>query len=105
MEQPLNLNKIHNKNKSLCLRRTKNKRLRKKLFLDEFAVFGFELTFSLDEEYSFDSLVDKLIEFIEGRKLSIGGGGDRELFNAIVCSESRYGSATNQDRNALTKLS
>ncbi len=82
----------------------KSRRLRKKLYLDEFSVLGFEFSFDLnvDDEEGFNSLLDELIGFIEDRELSMGGGGNTKSFSALICSEHRYGSATNQDRDALT---
>jgi len=55
---------------------TKSRRLRKKLYLDEFAILGFEFTCNLNAtEAEFDLLLDELLEFIDKRKLCIAGGG------------------------------
>ncbi len=32
----------------------------------------------------------------------MGGGGDAKLFSAFICSEHRYSSATEEDRNSIT---
>ena len=82
---------------------TKNRRLRKKLYLDEFAILGFELSCTLDVKTSdeFDSVLNQLIDFIESRDLLMSGGGNAELFGAFICPNSRYASATNEDRDAV----
>lgn len=77
----------------------KSRRLRKKLFLDEFAMLGFNISCSLEVKDSdeFDSLLNKLVDFIESQELSIEGGGDTTLFSALIYSNRRYASATNDD--------
>jgi len=77
----------------------KSRRLRKKLYLDEFAVLGFEFSCTLDVKNSdeFDSLLGQLVDFIEKRELSMDGGGDTKLFTAFVCADKRYSSATDED--------
>jgi uncharacterized protein YggL (DUF469 family) len=83
---------------------TKNRRLRKKLYLDEFAMLGFEFSCTLNATNSddFDSLLSQLVDFVESRDLSMGGGGDTTLFTAFICSDHRYESATNKDLDAIT---
>jgi uncharacterized protein YggL (DUF469 family) len=82
----------------------KSRRLRKKLYLDEFAILGFEFSCTLNAKNSeaFDSLLNLLVGFVESRELSMGGGGDAKLFSAFICSEHRYSSATEEDRNSIT---
>lgn len=81
----------------------KKRRLRKKLYLGEFAVLGFEFscTLNLDTEDDYDSWLDQLIEFIERRDLCMGGGGDTKSFRAFICSAHRYKSAIDEDREAV----
>ncbi|MDO8272151.1 MAG: 50S ribosome-binding protein YggL [Gammaproteobacteria bacterium] len=81
----------------------KKRRLRKKLYLGEFAVLGFEFScaLNLETEDDYDSWLDQLIEFIERRDLCMGGGGDTELFSAFICSAHRYKSAIDDDREAV----
>jgi len=85
----LKTNIIHNK----------KKRLRKKLFLGEFAIYGFEFTckVNLKSEAKLDQFLDEIIDLSESRKLHIGGGGGQS-FAMFVCSEYDYGSATEEDR-------
>ncbi|PKG80746.1 hypothetical protein CXF85_21780 [Colwellia sp. 75C3] len=82
---------------------TKNRRLRKKLYLDEFAMLGFEFSCTLNAKNSddFDSLLSQLVDVVESRELSMGGGGDKTLFTAFICSDHRYKSATNEDLEAI----
>ncbi len=79
------------------------RRLRKKLYLGEFAVLGFEFscTLNLDTEDAFDSWLDQLIEFIESRDLCMGGSGDTKSFSGFICSAHRYKSAVDEDREAV----
>jgi uncharacterized protein YggL (DUF469 family) len=83
---------------------TKKRRLRKKLYLGEFAVLGFEFSCDLnvDDEEGFDLLLDEFLEFIEVRDLCMGGGGNTKSFTAFIHSYHRYGSATAQDIDAIT---
>ena len=78
---------------------TKSRRLRKKLYLDEFAMLGFKFSCTLDVKTAdeFDSLLNQLVDFIESQELSIEGGGDATLFDALIYSNRRYTSATNED--------
>ena len=80
-----------------------NRRLRKKLYLGEFAVLGCEFSVSLSSfsEEQFNEFFDSLIDFIELRKLEIGGGGSKDRFSGYITAISRYGSVTEDDRSAL----
>lgn len=82
----------------------RSRRLRKKLYIDEFSVYGFEIkiTFADFDENSFDAFLDEVVEFIESRNLMIEGGGGVDEFEAFISSNERYGSATDDDRNAVS---
>lgn len=86
------------------MKSNKSRRLRKKLYLDEFAIFGFEFSckLNLKNEEDFDSFLDQFIDFIESRNLCMGGGGNTESFDAFICSDHRYGSASSEDRDAIS---
>lgn len=81
----------------------KSKRLRKKLYLDEFAVHGFEVSASCasKDEERFNQFIDGFLEYIENRGLLFGGGGSTESFEGFVISNQRYGSPSEEDRNAI----
>ena len=85
------------------MRSVKSRRLRKKLYLDEFAVLGFEISCSIGVKCSddFDLFLDQLVSFVENHELIMGGGGDVKEFSAFICSEHRYVSATNDDRDNI----
>jgi uncharacterized protein YggL (DUF469 family) len=85
------------------MKNEKKRRLRKKLYLGEFAVLGFEIScaLNLDTEDAYDSWLDQLIEFIERRDLCMGGSGDAKSFSAFICSAYRYKSAIDDDREAV----
>lgn len=66
----------------------RSRRLRKKLFIEEFQQFGFHVGFQLDPGLSnsqLDQLHDRfIIEAIEGNSLSCGGGGSRTELHFYV---------------------
>jgi len=82
----------------------RSRRLRKKLFVDEFAVYGFEvtITFADFDENTFDAFLDEIVEFVVSKNLIIGGGGGVDEFEGFISSNDRYGSATEEDRNAVS---
>ncbi|WP_186176259.1 YggL 50S ribosome-binding family protein [Vibrio jasicida] len=77
----------------------KNRRLRKKLFLGEFAILGFEISCETDinDFDRYDAFVDEFIDYIDGLSLCFGGGG-LELFEGFLCSTERYESATEEQK-------
>ena len=83
--------------------KNKSKRLRKKLFLGEFKVLGFEFSCKIDgnDETGFDAFFDTLIEFIESKELIIGGGGTQDKFEGFITSNVRYQSTTEDERQAV----
>jgi len=82
----------------------RSRRLRKKLYIDEFAVYGFEatITFADFDENAFDTLLDEMFDFVESRNLMIEGGGGVDEFDVFISSNERYGSATEEDRSAVS---
>ncbi|GAA3934005.1 YggL family protein [Litoribacillus peritrichatus] len=82
----------------------RSRRLRKKLFVDEFAVkgFGFSCSVNTNNEQELDQFFDGLLDLVESRNLQIGGGGNEGTFEGYVSSAKRYGSATEEDKSALT---
>lgn len=86
------------------MRSIKSRRLRKKLYLDEFAILGFKISCSIAVKTSeeFDLFLEQLVSFVENNELIMGGGGDAKEFSAFICSEHRYISATNDDRDNMT---
>lgn len=83
----------------------KKKRLRKKLYLGEFAVYGFQFECKVNSntEEELDKFLDDVIDLVESRELVVVGGGNSDNFDMFVCSSYRYGSVTEEDRNAFTK--
>ena len=77
----------------------KNRRLRKKLFLGEFAILGFEISCETDinDFDRYDAFVDEFIDYIDGLNLCFGGGG-LELFEGFLCSTERYESSTEEQK-------
>ncbi|WP_426417131.1 YggL family protein [Aestuariirhabdus sp. LZHN29] len=83
--------------------KNRSRRLRKKLYLGEFAVMGFEFTCRIDlkGESEFDALFDELADLMGERNLLVIGGGSEESFEGYVVSSERYQSATDEDRKAV----
>ncbi len=83
--------------------KNRSKRLRKKLYLEEFAVMGFEFACKIDlqEESEFDVLFDGLAELIDSRNLLVSGGGNEDGFEGYVIANQRYNSTTDEDRKTV----
>lgn len=81
----------------------RSRRLRKKLYVGEFAVLGFEISFKFSEldESTFDGFFSDLVGFIESRSLIMGGAGGAHEFSVFISPSARYQSATEEDRQAL----
>ncbi len=82
----------------------RNRRMRKKLFLGEFAIFGFEVScnMSVKDFDQYDAFMDEFIDYLESINLCFGGGG-LEVFEGFLCSTARYGSATEEDKALVVK--
>jgi uncharacterized protein YggL (DUF469 family) len=83
----------------------RSRRLRKKLYIDEFQVLGFEVSFKFEslEENTFDSFFSEIMDFIESRDLLLGSASGTDTFTLYVSSFERYGSTTEDDRIAFQK--
>lgn len=81
----------------------RNRRQRKKLYLEEFAILGFEFSckINLDSDEQYESFFDSFADLIDERNLFVGIDGDDSTFEGFVSSGDRYGSATEEDRKAI----
>lgn len=81
----------------------RSNRLNKKLYVGEYAVLGFEVSFKFSEidELVFDTFFNDIVEFVESRNLILGGAGGSQSFVIYVSSYGRYISATEEDRSAF----
>lgn len=81
----------------------RSRRLRKKLYMDEFSILGFgftcELAFENDEQL--DNFFSDFIDFVESKDLHVSGGTDDESFDGFITSIGRYESATEDDRTDI----
>jgi uncharacterized protein YggL (DUF469 family) len=77
----------------------KSRRLRKKLYLAEFAVMGIELDCSLTckDESELATIMDDFLVYVDSLNLCIGGGGDLTSFAGFISSNERFGSVTEAD--------
>ncbi|MGJ8691429.1 MAG: 50S ribosome-binding protein YggL [Thalassotalea sp.] len=82
----------------------KSRRLRKKLFLSEFAVMGVELDCNLTckEESELATIMDDFFIYLESLSLVISGGGDLTSFAGFISSHERYGSVTETDITSIS---
>ena len=85
--------------------KNRSRRLRKKLYADEFKVLGFEvdLTFvdSTTEETMDAFFEDFLTNVIDANELVFGGGGTKEGFSGFVVPAKRYASSSEDHRKLL----
>jgi uncharacterized protein YggL (DUF469 family) len=82
---------------------SRNRRLQKKMYLGEWAIFGFEFSFNLteasDEEY--EVFFNSLEKLVNTEELYISLDNDSESFDGSATSAERYGSATEENRAAI----
>ena len=80
-----------------------NRRLRKKLYLGEFAIIGFEFSCSIAEmdETKVNDFFSELLAFLESNNMLFSGGGTKDNFGGYITSQQRYGSLTDADSEAL----
>ncbi|OED41826.1 hypothetical protein ACH42_12955 [Endozoicomonas sp. (ex Bugula neritina AB1)] len=85
--------------------KNRSKRLRKKLFVEEFKVLGFEVDMSFSEGTTDEALNtffdDFLGNVIEENDMVFGGGGSTEGFSGFVIPAERYASATDAQRQLV----
>ncbi|OEE60584.1 hypothetical protein A1OQ_04700 [Enterovibrio norvegicus FF-162] len=84
------------------MKKRRTKRLRKKLYMDEFAVFGFVVSLRLntDNDQELSVFMESFAGFAESRELLVGGGGIQNI-ELVISSALRYGSATDLDIAAV----
>ena len=83
--------------------KNKSKRVQKKLFLGEFAVYGFEVSGKIAQEAEFDNFFDDFMTFIESKGLCFSGGYTTNYFDGFITHIERYGSAGEEDRQEIEK--
>ena len=85
----------------------RSKRLRKKLFIEEFKVLGFEIDMSFTETITDNAMNDFFDDFlenvIEANGVVFGGGGNKEGFSGFVVPAARYESATEEQRTLVSE--
>lgn len=83
----------------------RSKRLNKKLYVGDYAVLGFEVSFKFSDldEQTFDTFFSEIVSFVESRNLIMGGAGGSQNFVIYISSYGRYVSATEEDRSEFEK--
>ncbi len=81
----------------------RSRRLRKKLYLNEFSILGFEFSckINLDSEEECELFFDKFADLVDEKNLFVSIDGDQGVFEGFVTSGDRYGSATEEDRKSI----
>lgn len=83
----------------------RSRRLRKKLFLEEFATEAFELDFEFTTEKDADGLDAFIVEFmenaVEANDLAFIGSACAETIAGIMVREGRYDSVTAEQRQKV----
>ncbi|MBC3766367.1 YggL family protein [Neptunicella marina] len=84
---------------------TRNRRIRKKLYLDEFAILGFEFSCKLGtaSEDDYDAFFNDFAQFLEDQHLYITLDSEEtnEWLGGVITSADRYGNATEENREAF----
>ena len=85
---------------------TRNRRIRKKLHLDEFAILGFEFSckIAVASEADYEQFFNSFADIVKSQHLYITLDNDSESFEGSVTSADRYGNATDEDRAAIEAL-
>lgn len=90
---------------STTQRSSRSRRLRKKLYLDEFATQGFDLDFEFTQEMDADQLDVFIEEFMAGaidaNDLAFMGSACAETIAGVVIRIGRYDSVTAEQRQAV----
>ncbi len=85
--------------------KNRNRRLRKKLRVDEYQELGFDIAFKLADDSDSDTIEDFLNRFfdeaIQPNELGFGGEGDT-LWHGLVCTQ-KLGKCTEEHRSIVEK--
>ncbi len=83
--------------------KNRSRRLRKKLMVDEFATFGFEVKCDFDHQVceEHEQFFDDFIDFIESEGLLFFGGISVNYVEGFVFSQARYESPTEEHKAEL----
>ena len=86
--------------------KNRSRRLRKKLYVDEFKVLGFNIDLTFAADSSEEDLNKFFEDFLDSATyqngLVFGGGGTTESFCGFVGPMARYQSATEQHRQLIS---
>lgn len=79
------------------------RRLRKKLYLDEFKIMGFSFDCDANCKGNADTdrLLDEFVDFIESRNLLAACGVDLKSLSGFVYPSTRYGAPSTDDLAAV----
>ena len=87
--------------------KNRSRRLRKKLYIEEFKVLGFnvDMTFSSDSsDEAFDTFFEEFLgKFADENELIFGGAGTQTSFSGFIVPYERYLSATEEHRKLTTE--
>ena len=85
---------------------SRNRRLRKKLYLGEWAILGFDFSFKLAEatEAQYETFFNSFEALVNKEELYISLDNDSESFEGSVTSSVRYGNATEENRTSIEAL-
>ncbi len=87
------------------VRQKHNRRLRKKLYLGEFAVNLFEIhvKLSTSEESDLDAFIGRFVDQLEKQGLTYFGYSDADGIQGHVLSQKRYESPTESQKQELSE--
>ena len=85
--------------------KNRNRRLRKKLRVDEYQELGFDLAWKLPDDTNNEGIDNFIVKFfndiIEPNSLGFGGEGD-VLWHGIICTQ-KIGKCTDEHRSMVEK--
>jgi uncharacterized protein len=88
-----------------CKKNQRSKRLRKKMYLDEFATLGFELECEfktdLDEDVLSEFIDQFFIDALAAKDLLFAGGLSSKRLSGFITAQQRYVSATDIQKQTL----
>jgi uncharacterized protein YggL (DUF469 family) len=99
-------NFLTNTGNNMSEKTTRNRRIRKKLHLDEWAILGFEFSckLALASEAEYEAFFSSFADLVKAEHMYITLDSDSESFEGFVTSADRYGDATEENRVAIEAL-
>ncbi|MFK5984661.1 MAG: 50S ribosome-binding protein YggL [Pseudomonadota bacterium] len=85
--------------------KNKSKRVQKKLFLGDYAIYGFEVSakFNSEKESDSEAFFNSFVELIEAKNFYFVGGYTTEEFDGFITALDLHQSNTEEDRQYVNE--